>query len=212
LTSPRRKTTVLFLTLSVAISLITVGMTIRTDYLRRALIPTEIAMPATAIVFTGQFDRVNTGLALLENGAVSTLFISGANAGAGILADEFAAQFNLTVTQRVALAGGRIVLASGAENTIANALETRCWLVKRERSQDDVVLITSSGHLPRATLALERALGRGVAGIASDAVESGRHIEASSSEILKFVATWLITLPPVRFWPGGQHHTCTITD
>ncbi|TVR47784.1 MAG: hypothetical protein EA386_06705 [Rhodobacteraceae bacterium] len=50
------------------------------EFLRRS-VPAAIpaSLPETAIVFTGQFDWLEAGLALLERDQVETLFIPGVN-------------------------------------------------------------------------------------------------------------------------------------
>lgn len=113
--------------------------------------------PVPGVVFTGQFSRVNAGLALLERGAVAPLLISGANPGAGIPIAGFADQFRLSAALRSALADGRLVLSPDAGNTLENAAESRRWLATQPPGQP-VVLVTSRLHMPRASLALEREL------------------------------------------------------
>ena len=49
-------------------------------------------VPSTAIVFTGQFDRIDQALTLLERGTVDRIFISGVNLHAGIFIDRFETQ------------------------------------------------------------------------------------------------------------------------
>lgn len=61
---------------------------------------------AAAVVFTGQFNRVNATLRLFEDGQITRLFISGVNPGAGIEAATFADQFNLSPRARQALHTG----------------------------------------------------------------------------------------------------------
>lgn len=114
--------------------------------------------PLPGVVFTGQFNRVHAGLALMEVGAITPLLISGANPGTGITVAGFANQFQLSPALRTALATGRLVLGPGANNTFENAQEARQWLVSQFPGQT-VVLITSRFHMPRASLALEQALG-----------------------------------------------------
>lgn len=114
--------------------------------------------PVPGVVFTGQFNRVDAGLGLLERGAVVPLLISGTNPGAGIPMAGFADQFRLSPGVRRALADGTLVLSADAGNTLENAAETRRWLATQPLDRP-VVLITSRFHLPRASLALERELG-----------------------------------------------------
>lgn len=116
------------------------------------------ATPLPGVVFTGQFSRVHAGLALLEHGAISQLLISGANRAAGVPMAGFAQQFRLSPALQTALANGTLVLDPIATNTLHNATETRRWLANQPMDRA-VVLITSSFHMPRASLALEQALG-----------------------------------------------------
>lgn len=113
--------------------------------------------PVPGVVFTGQFNRVHAGLALLESGTVAPLFVSGTNPGAGIPMAGFADQFQLSPALRNALASGALVLSPQAGNTLENAAETRRWLAAQPPDRP-VVLITSRFHMPRASLALEREL------------------------------------------------------
>jgi hypothetical protein len=51
------------------------------------------SVPLPGVVFTGQFNRVHAGLALLERGAIGPLLVSGTNPPAGIPLAGFAQQF-----------------------------------------------------------------------------------------------------------------------
>jgi len=113
--------------------------------------------PATAVIFTGQFNRIEHGLQRLEEGTIQTLFISGVNSGAGLSVSRFPEQFSLSGEMESALEDGRIILAPHAGNTMENAAETACW--HHERAPDGaLLLITSRSHMPRASLALEASL------------------------------------------------------
>jgi uncharacterized SAM-binding protein YcdF (DUF218 family) len=114
--------------------------------------------PLPGVVFTGQFNRVHAGLALLERGTIGPLLVSGTNPPAGIPLAGFAQQFRLSPTLQAALANGTLVLDPHAANTLQNATQTRQWLATQPTGQA-VVLITSRFHMPRASLALEQALG-----------------------------------------------------
>lgn len=123
--------------------------------------PRAIPAPATGVVFTGQFERIETGLSLLSQGRISGVFISGVNSDAGTSRGRFPAQFQLDDSQRAALSAGQIVLGTRAESTLENALETVCWLQRqppRQEGADTLVLITARGHMPRASRALEAML------------------------------------------------------
>jgi uncharacterized SAM-binding protein YcdF (DUF218 family) len=129
------------------------------DFARRtgSTAPATGPLPATAVVFTGQFARVHAGLSLLREGRVARLFISGVNPGAGIRVQGFADQFGLDAGLREALATGRLLLGPHAQTTAENAVETACWF-RAQGLTGPVVLITGRAHMPRASLALERAL------------------------------------------------------
>lgn len=111
------------------------------------------------VVFTGQFVRTYAGLELLEDRKIGRLFISGVNIGAGMPEQNFVKQFNLSPMLIHALDDGRLSLGERGEDTLENALETRCWLA-RIASGKPVVLITSTWHLPRASIVLERTARR----------------------------------------------------
>ena len=161
------------------------------DFYRRTqstFVPAIHSLPG--VVFTGQFSRVFAGLSLLERGQITPLLISGANQGAGIPVAGFADQFQLSTTLRNALAVGALVLAADANNTIENARETQHWLTTLAPGQP-VVLITSRFHMPRASLALEQALGdRQVLryGVAQDMVR----YEDVVVEFWKYLGTYVV--------------------
>jgi uncharacterized SAM-binding protein YcdF (DUF218 family) len=129
------------------------------DFYRRSqsnFVPAQT--PQLGVVFTGQDSRVHAGLNLFEHGLITPLLISGVNPGAGSSVTSFADQFQVSSTLRIAIAAGALVLASEANNTIENSLETRDWLTTFSTKQP-IVLITSRFHMPRASLALEQAVG-----------------------------------------------------
>lgn len=163
--------------------------------LRSRVIDYTNQLPSTAVVFTGQFDRIERGLDLLAAGQVQRLFISGVNPKAGLTVSGFADQFALTAGQRLWLETGQITLAPDAHTTLENALEAACWL-ERQPDLHSVALITSQRHIARASLALERAIGFRVIRVASDPVE--QHVTPWNNwgEARKFVATWGVTLLP----------------
>ena len=118
------------------------------------------------VVFTGQFVRVRKGLELLQSDKLDGLFVSGVNPRAGMTIEGFANKFNLDDKLRNDLSEGALVLGGKADNTFSNANEVRCWLL-RNPTHLPIVLITSSDHMPRASLLLEFAL-------------DGRHVERMS--------------------------------
>lgn len=166
-------------------------------------------LPSTAIVFTGQFDRIQRGLELLAAGEAQHLFISGVNPKAGLTVRGFADQFGLTADRRLWLETGQITLAPDAQTTLENALETACWL-DHHPDVRAVALITSQRHMARASLALERAIGPvRVIRMASDPVEALLTPWNNMIEARKFVVTWALTLLAGRFWPADLPSNCT---
>lgn len=155
---------------------------------------------AAAIVFTGGAERVEDGLTLWRGEQVALLFVTGANSRAGMHADRFADRFALSEAERAALQEGRITLAPAADDTIENALESRCWQSHAHPGGlDRVVLITAPGHMPRASVALERMLpGTVVLRQTTRADQrTGRH--RWLHEFPRYFATRLLALLPERW-------------
>lgn len=204
--SPCHRAALAAATLIVAATAITLALHL--DFVRRS--SWEAApLPATAIVFTGQFDRVELALALLDDGRIDRLFVSGVNVGAGITPNGFATLFRLSPSLWQALSSGQIILASDANSTLQNALETACWL-ERQPDIRAVVLITSRGHMARASLALERAVPRPMTVLSLSPEEGTRDLSSgqAQSEFIRFTATWIITLLPRRLWSQQRPATC----
>lgn len=167
-------------------------------------------LPTTAVVFTGQFDRVELALDLFDQGRLDRIFISGVNGRAGIKPEGFAEQFGISSKARAALNSGRIILAPDANTTIVNALETACWLKHQPRVRE-IVLITGRAHMPRASWALESALAGSVS-VSRLSPEVLNTDNARSrwnmSELLKFAVTVPLTALPRHFWPGETSRFC----
>ena len=175
---------------------------------RSAMPDPNTDLPRTAIVFTGQFDRIHLGLDLLAGGRIDRLFITGVNPKAGLHVSRFADQFALTPEQANWIATGRIILAPDANSTMENARETACWLGRQPEIQS-VVLITSQGHMARASLALQRAVAPvEVIRVVSDASGGNPGFPSQLPEFGKFVTTWVITLLPRALWPVEEPATC----
>jgi hypothetical protein len=80
----------------------------------------RIRQVSAAVVFTGQFDRVDEGLRLADAGAVPRLYISGVNGNAGLDPAHFVEQFAI---RNPDIADLRRLVACCVE--WANALTTR---------------------------------------------------------------------------------------
>lgn len=116
----------------------------------------QIRHVSAAVVFTGQFERVDAGLHLVDAGAVPRLYISGVNGGSGILPANFVKQFsarNPDIPDLKRLIQCCIEWGERAENTFQNAQDTKCWLDHR-RLAGSLLLITSQSHMARAMAAL----------------------------------------------------------
>ena len=182
-------------------------LSVPVDYVHRSTVFAPVTdLPAVAVVFTGQFDRVHAGLDLLEAEEVQSLFISGVNPRAGITVQGFAEQFELTPTQLEALESGAIVLATVADNTIENAVETACWLRANPEIRQ-VALVTSHWHMARASRALDRAtFGVRIVRVAASPPD-GR-LRLDTEEFRKFIVTWFVTLLPRSLWPADEAALC----
>jgi uncharacterized SAM-binding protein YcdF (DUF218 family) len=100
------------------------------------------------VVVTGGSGRIAAALALLEADRAPQLFISGVGQGATI--DDIVREAG--GMQRPELMMCCITLGYEATNTYENGAETAAWL--REKKINNVVLVSSNYHLPRARLEL----------------------------------------------------------
>ena len=186
-------------------------LSVSLDYVHRSTVFAPANdLPEVAVVFTGEFERVYTGLELLEERQVKSLFISGANQRGGIIAPSFAEQFELTPTQMEAFQTGAIVLATAADNTIENALETACRLRLNPEIRT-VTLITSPWHMARASRALDRAIF-GVQIVRVAAYPREGRLRLDNEEFRKFIATWFVTLLPRSLWPADEGALCPASE
>jgi uncharacterized SAM-binding protein YcdF (DUF218 family) len=120
----------------------------------------RIRQVSAAVVFTGQFDRVDVGLRLADAGAVPRLYISGVNGNAGIDPDHFVEQFSIRnpdISDLGRLISCCVEWGERADNTFQNAQDTKCW-VDRRGLTGPLLLITSRQHMARARAALSGAL------------------------------------------------------
>ena len=149
-----------------------------------------------AVVFTGDYARIDEALKLLAAGRVPRLYISGVNGGAGLNRDTFVAQFaqrNPKLRGLDRLVACCVEMGEAAENTVQNALETRCWL-KRGAIKGPLLLVTGRNHMARALALLSRAAPDYE--IAPFPIEDHLSDEARSDEWLKYVVTLVLTRVP----------------
>jgi uncharacterized SAM-binding protein YcdF (DUF218 family) len=165
-------------------------------------------LPQTAVVFTGQFDRITLGLDLLSSGQVQRLFISGVNAGAGLSPETFSQQFKLTEALQAKLQSGDIILATDAQDTLENACETSRWISSNDGVKS-VLLITSRFHMPRASLALARAtdFSLPLQRLSVDDADS-EGVTQLLTEFIKFSKTLLVSFLPEALWPDDRSGVC----
>jgi DUF218 domain-containing protein len=120
----------------------------------------RIRQVAAAVVFTGQFERVDVGLHLADAGAVPRLYISGVNGNAGMDPAHFVEQFSIRnpdIADLRRLFACCVEWGERADNTFQNAQDTKCW-VDRRGLTGSLLLITSRQHMARAMAALSGAL------------------------------------------------------
>lgn len=128
------------------------------DFQRRIMLSETLRSASQAVVFTGQYDRIELALALMHSGQVRRLLISGVNQGAGLSPDRLVPLFERDAPWLgSAIAEGRVDLDETAQNTFDNARETACWY-RREGLSGPLMLITSTAHMPRASAVLEAQL------------------------------------------------------
>jgi uncharacterized SAM-binding protein YcdF (DUF218 family) len=157
-----------------------------------------IRRAAAAVVFTGDYARIDEALKLLAAHRVPRVYITGLNGGAGLSKEGFVPQFSQRNPELGPL--GKLVaccveMGEAAENTLQNALETRCWLKRREIS-GPLLLVTGGAHMARALAALSRATPdhQIIPFPVEDAMT--RSADVSSDEYFKFVASLILLRIP----------------
>ena len=111
----------------------------------------RIRQVSAAVVFTGQFDRVDVGLRLADAGAVPRLYISGVNGNVGLDPAHFVEQFSIRnpdIADLRRLVACCVEWGERADNTFQNAQDTKCW-VDRRGLAGPLLLITSRQHMAR---------------------------------------------------------------
>lgn len=189
--------------LSLVLAILLMDFMVRSD-----VETTPDALPPTAIVFTGQYDRIHLGIDLLTAGRVGQLFITGVNRPAGLDVARFVTQFGLSPEQATWLETGKIVLAEEANSTFENAWETECWL-RGQEDIDAVTLITERRHMPRASIALHNTVWPiRVERVYSDALKEYDSFQIDLKAFGAFIATWGVTILPYAFWPATEPANC----
>ncbi len=157
-----------------------------------------IRRAAAAVVFTGDYARIDAALKLLAADRVPRLYISGVNGGAGLDRETFVAQFsqrNPELRGMDRLVACCVEMGEDAENTVQNAFETECWL-ERGAIKGPLLLVTGRTHMARALALLSRAAPRYQ--IAPLPIEDHLSDEARSEEWWKYVVTLILTrVPPL---------------
>lgn len=205
-----RKIVVSLLMGSAVLLAISTAAFVREFSIRSQVSADATVLPTTAVVFTGQYDRIELALQLFDQGRLDRIFISGANGGAGISVKNFAEQFRLSLNARAALDAGHIILAADANNTIENALEAACWLDKQPNVRE-IILIAGRYQMPRASWALESALTRPVSvlRLSPETPSAGdEQLRLNMRELMRFGVTVPLALIPRHLWPGARPRNC----
>jgi uncharacterized SAM-binding protein YcdF (DUF218 family) len=181
------------------------------------IIPLEadVRRASARVIFTGAFERVDAGSQLLDAGAIPRLYISGANAGAGIFPPRFVHQFplrNPNIADLQRLVACCVEWGEDATNTFRNAQDTKCWVERREVA-GPLLLITSRLHMARAIAALSAALpGRVlIAYPVEDALSSRHRLRLRAIEYFKYLGTLVAVRVPSIFSAkrlDGAHDLC----
>lgn len=160
------------------------------------------------VVLTGGRLRLESGLALLEQGRAKKLFISGVNPR--VDRDVLLRLLGAHAAQEACC----IVLGREADNTHGNARESAAWM--REEGYRSLRLVTSWYHMRRSLLEFSRAMPR-VTIIAHPVF--AHHIDPEGwfgwhgaiavvvGEYHKYIAAWArplfeLVFPPPPAWPS----------
>lgn len=161
-----------------------------------ATIPTAVADRAThtdaIVVLTGGSERIETGLALLDEGLAEKLFVSGV--GEQVRTGDLLPR---TRTLRPELRDN-ITVGTAANNTPGNAVETAVWA--RASNVRSIRLVTAAYHMRRSLLEFHAAMP-GVAivphavfppNVKSDWWRYPGTASLIAREYTKYIATWVL--------------------
>lgn len=119
-----------------------------------ATMPARVEDPVSRtdaiVVLTGGSERLDTGLALLRQGASERLFISGVHRGV-----EVADILKLARATPTGISG-TITLGHAADDTVGNAVETAQWATRE--GVRSLRLVTGAYHMPRSLAEFRHAL------------------------------------------------------
>jgi len=117
----------------------------------------ELAVRRGIVVATGSGGRIEAGTALMLNGLAQRMLISGTGSGVSLDDIRQLAGANKTDSNGVdALFECCVDLGPEALDTRGNAMETRNWA--RSQDLEEIVLVTSDFHIPRALIEFRRAM------------------------------------------------------
>ena len=205
-----RKVSIALMLASAVLLVISTAALVREFSIRSQVFSDVTVLPTTAVVFTGQNDRIELVLQLFDQGRLDRIFISGVNGGVGISVKNFDTQFQLSLNVRDAFEAGHIILATDANTTIENALEAACWLDKQSNVRE-IVLIAGRYQMPRASWALESALSRPVSVLRLSPETSSpgdKQLRSNMRELMRFGVTVPLALIPRHLWPGARQRGC----
>jgi uncharacterized SAM-binding protein YcdF (DUF218 family) len=164
----------------------------------------RIRQVSAAVVFTGQFERVDAGLRLADTDAVPRLYISGVNPNAGMNPAHFIEQFstrNPDIADLRRLVACCVEWGQHADNTFQNAQDTKCWIERRGLA-GPLLLITSRQTMARAMAAVSGVLRDRV--IVPYPVEDG--LPTVGRNRIRAYLKYLVTIVAIRLplTVGGQ--------
>ena len=171
-----------------------------------------VSSQAVAIVFTGQYSRLDAALELLASNAVQKVYISGVNAGAGLdprTFPSFLKDRNRRIENLMSLLDCCVTYNSAAQDTYQNAADAKCWL-DVVMPKGPVFLVTSSLHMARAIFLLRVKLP--LYDVVPYPVQSSSDFlsEARRREFAKLLFVILAEAFP-RFMAGKESHSFVCT-